>query len=46
MMAARRASLGEQLRDLFQRVGREYWPLRTNLELPEDVKASAVARPG
>jgi len=46
MMAARQASLGEQLRDLFRRVGREYWPVRTNLELPEDVKASAVARLG
>jgi len=44
MMAARQAPLGEQLRDLFRRVGREYWPVRTNLELPEDVKASAVAR--
>ena len=46
MMAARQAPLGEQLRDLFRRVGREYWPVRTNLELPEDVKASAVARLG
>ena len=46
MMAARRAPSGEQLRDLFRRVGREYWPLRTNLDLPEDVKASAVARLG
>ena len=44
MMAARRAPLDEQLRDLFRRVGREYWPLRTNLDLPEDVKASAVER--
>ncbi len=44
MMAARQAPVGEQLRDLFRRVGREYWPVRTNLELPEDVKASAVAR--
>jgi phosphoglucomutase len=44
MMAARRASLDEQLRELFRRVGREYWPLRTNLHLPDDVKARAVER--
>jgi phosphoglucomutase len=44
MMAVRRASLGEQLRALFQRVGREYWPLRTNLHLPDDVKMETVSR--
>jgi phosphomannomutase len=44
MMAARRAPVDEQLRDLFRRVGREYWPLRTNLRLPEDVQARAVER--
>jgi phosphomannomutase len=44
MIAARQAPLEEQLRDLFRRVGREYWPLRTNLHLPEDVKARAVER--
>ena len=44
MMAARRATLDEQLRDLFRRVGREYWPLRANLHLPEDVKARTVQR--
>lgn len=44
MIAARQAPLDEQLRELFHRVGREYWPLRTNLHLPEDVKARAVER--
>jgi phosphoglucomutase len=44
MMAARGASLDEQLHDLFRRVGREYWPLRDNLHLPEDVKTRAVKR--
>jgi phosphoglucomutase len=44
MIAVRQASLEEQLRALFRRVGREYWPLRTNLYLPEDVKARAVER--
>lgn len=44
MVAARGVSIEEQLRDLFRRVGREYWPLRTNLDLPDDVKARAVER--
>ncbi len=44
MIAARQAPLDEQLRALFRRVGREYWPLRTNLHLPEDVKHRAVER--
>jgi phosphomannomutase len=44
MMAARQTTLEEQLRDLFRRVGREYWPLRANLHLPDDVKARAVQR--
>jgi phosphomannomutase len=44
MIAARQAPLDEQLRALFRRVGREYWPLRTNLHLTEDVMARAVER--
>src|ERR1700694_2764249 len=44
MVAMRGASLAEQLRALFKRVGREYWPLRTNLHLAEDVKLKTVAR--
>jgi phosphoglucomutase len=44
MIAARQAPLDEQLRALFRRVGREYWPLRTNLYLTEDVMARAVDR--
>jgi phosphoglucomutase len=44
MMAARQAPLNEQLRDLFRLVGREYWPTRTNLDLPDDVKQRAVER--
>ncbi|HXZ13352.1 MAG TPA: phosphoglucomutase/phosphomannomutase family protein [Candidatus Sulfotelmatobacter sp.] len=39
MIAARQASLGEQLRDLFRRVGCECWPIRENLHLPADVQA-------
>jgi phosphoglucomutase len=44
MAAVRGASLAEQLRELFKRVGREYWSLRTNLHLAEDVKLKTVAR--
>jgi len=44
MIAVRRASLAEQLHALFQRVGREFWPLRTNLHLPEDMKLRTVNR--
>jgi phosphomannomutase len=44
MIAVRRSSLAEQLHALFKRVGREFWPLRTNLHLPEDVKLRTVNR--
>jgi hypothetical protein len=44
MVAERRAPLAEQLRSLFKRVGREFWPLRTNLHLPDDVKLKVVSR--
>jgi phosphomannomutase len=44
MVAVRHASLSEQLRALFQRVGREFWPLRTNLHLPEDLKIKTLER--
>jgi phosphomannomutase len=44
MIAARQASLGEQLRDLFRRVGREFWPVRENLHLSEDVQQNMPER--
>lgn len=44
MIAARQASLTEQLRDLFKRVGREFWPIRLNLHLPPDVQAQLPER--
>lgn len=44
MIAARQATLAEQLRNLFKRVGREYWPIRMNLHLPEEVQERAVAK--
>jgi alpha-D-glucose phosphate-specific phosphoglucomutase len=44
MIAARRASLAEQLRDLFKRVGAEYWPVRVNISLPENAVESLQQR--
>jgi phosphoglucomutase len=44
MIAARRATLAEQLRDLFRRVGSEFWPMRINLHLPGDVQTRTVER--
>jgi phosphoglucomutase len=44
IIAARKSSLAEQLRDLFRRVGREFWPIRVNLHLPEDVQAKLPKR--
>ena len=44
MIAARQASLGEQLRDLFRRVGREFWPVRMNLHLPDEAQARLPRR--
>ncbi len=37
MIAARRASIGEQLQNLFRRVGRAYWPIRVNLHLAPEI---------
>ena len=44
MIAARGTSIEEQLQDLFRRVGREYWPVRENFHLPDDVKAATLER--
>ena len=44
MIAARQKSLGDQLRDLFRRVGAEYWPVRENLHLPAEAQAKLPDR--
>ena len=44
MIAARQASLAEQLGSLFGRVGREFWPVRVNLHLAEQVQANLPKR--
>lgn len=38
MIAARQVSMGKQLRDLFERVGREFWPIRENLHVSSEVQ--------
>ena len=44
MIAARGASLGEQIRKLFNKVGSEFWPVRENLHLSDEQKANAVKK--
>src|SRR5208283_1256974 len=44
MIAARKASLADQLRDLFRRVGRKYWPVRVNLHLDDDLQERVLDR--
>jgi phosphomannomutase len=44
MIATRGATIAEQLRALFRRVGGEFWPLRNNLHLPPEVKANVIER--
>lgn len=44
MIAARRKSIGDQLRDLFRRVGRAYWPVRVNLHFPPEVISALPQR--
>jgi phosphoglucomutase len=44
MVAAREVTLAQQLRDLFVRVGREYWPIRLNLHLADDGQQQLPAR--
>jgi phosphoglucomutase len=44
MIASRQKSLGDQLRDLFRRVGGEYWPVRENLPLSDDAHAKLTER--
>lgn len=44
MTAARGASIGEQIRELFRKLGREFWPQRQNLHLSEEEKSRALAK--
>jgi phosphomannomutase len=44
MIAARQSSLADQLRDLFRRIRREFWPVRLNLHLDEDTQVNVSER--
>jgi phosphoglucomutase len=44
MMAARGASIGEQIRAMFKKLRREFWPVRENLHLSDEQKANAVRK--
>jgi phosphoglucomutase len=44
MLAARGGSLDEQIRQLFKKLGREFWPVRENLHLSDEQKANAVTK--
>ena len=44
MLAACGASIGEQIRQLFKKLGREFWPVRENLHLSDEQKANAVEK--
>ena len=44
MMAARGTSLAAQIKDLFRRVGSEFWPIRANLHLSPELQAQTMKR--
>jgi phosphoglucomutase len=44
MIAARGTSIAEQIRAMFKKLGREFWPVRENLHLSDEQKANAVKR--
>jgi len=44
MIAARGASMGEQIRAMYRKLGREFWPVRENLRLSDEQKANAVKK--
>ena len=46
MIAARGASIDEQIRGLYKKLGREFWPVRENLHLSDEQKANAVGKVG
>jgi alpha-D-glucose phosphate-specific phosphoglucomutase len=44
MIAARGASIREQVRAMFKKLGREFWPVRENLHISDEQKANAVRK--
>ncbi len=46
MIAARGASIGDQIRAAYKKLGREFWPVRENFHLSDEQKANAIKRIG
>jgi phosphomannomutase len=44
MIAARGASISEQVKVMYKKLGREFWPVRENLHLSDEQKANAVKK--
>ena len=44
MLAARGTSIEQQVKTLFKKLGREFWPVRENFHLTDEQKANAVRR--
>jgi phosphoglucomutase len=44
MLAARGGSIADQIRALFKKIGREFWPVRENLHLSDEQKANTIKK--
>jgi phosphoglucomutase len=44
MLVARGGSLNDQIKALFKKLGREFWPVRENLHLSDEQKANAIKK--
>jgi phosphoglucomutase len=44
MLAARGGSIADQVKTLFKKIGREFWPVRENLHLSDEQKANAIQK--
>jgi alpha-D-glucose phosphate-specific phosphoglucomutase len=44
MLAARGGSIADQVKALFNKIGREFWPVRENLHLSDEQKANAIKK--
>ena len=44
MLAARGGSIANQVKALFKKIGREFWPVRENLHLSDEQKANAIKK--
>lgn len=44
LIAERGASISEQIRAMYKKLGREFWPVRENLHLSDEQKANAIRK--